>query len=272
MVFFSQLERGVFIGVEWFIGVWKWGNGVWKWGNGKNTEIFYNFEILKMKQMKKLTLLFSLSLMIALTANAQEGQTPPGKTITIATTMGNIRVLLYDETPKHQENMLKLIDEGYYNGQMFHRVIENFMIQGGDPHSVNAQRGQRLGTGGPGYTIEAEFSPTLFHKKGALSAARQGDNVNPEQRSSGSQFYIVKGQVFTIEQLNGMVKSGRCAPLTTTQINAYTTIGGTPHLDGAYTVFGEVIEGLEIVDQITFEPTDSYDRPLQNITYTITID
>lgn len=204
--------------------------------------------------------------------SAQQAELPPGKTITINTSMGDIRVLLYDETPLHQENMLKLIEEGFYDGQLFHRVIENFMIQGGDPHSVGAERGQRLGTGGPGYRIPAEVSDHLYHKKGALAAARMGDDVNPEKLSSGSQFYIVRGMVFTPEQLNSMVKQGRCAPLTNAQVEIYTSIGGTPHLDGSYTVFGEVIEGLDVVDQITFEPTDSYDRPLQNITYTMSID
>lgn len=222
--------------------------------------------------MKKTIIVNALILFLSFSLNAQQSELKPGKTVTIETSMGDIRVLLYDETPLHQENMLNLIDSGYYDGQLFHRVIENFMIQGGDPHSVDAERGQRLGTGGPGYRVPAEISENLFHKKGALAAARMGDNVNPERKSSGSQFYIVKGQVFTIEQLNSMVKSGRCQPLTNAQVEIYTTIGGTPHLDGSYTVFGEVIEGLEIVDQITFEPTDSYDRPLQNITYTISID
>lgn len=222
--------------------------------------------------MKKLIFIYSLFFIYSLSATAQETKLKPGKTITIETSMGNIRVLLYDETPLHQENMLKLIKSGYYDGQLFHRVIENFMIQGGDPNSVDADRGLRLGTGGPGYRVAAEFADNLYHKKGALAAARMGDDVNPEQKSSGSQFYLVKGHVFTIEQLNSMVKSGRCQPLTNEQVEIYTTVGGTPHLDGSYTVFGEVISGLEVVDQITFEPTDSYDRPLQNITYTMSID
>ena len=222
--------------------------------------------------MKKLMLIGVFILGLILTVGCQENEIKTGVTITISTSLGDLVVLLYDETPLHQENMLSLIEEGYYDGQLFHRVIENFMIQGGDPHSIDAERGQRLGTGGPGYTIEAEISKELYHKKGALAAARQGDGVNPEQRSSGSQFYIVKGQVFTVEQLDSMRKSGRIKSLNKEQIEIYTTVGGTPHLDGAYTVFGEVVEGLEIVDQITYEPTDSYDRPLQNITYEITID
>lgn len=222
--------------------------------------------------MKRFTIGGLLLMVMIITLGAQDLAEREGKIITISTTLGDMRVLLYDETPVHQANMIKLIEEGFYDGQLFHRVIENFMIQGGDPHSKDAQRGQRLGNGGPGYTLEAEFSETLYHKKGALAAARMGDRTNPEKRSSGSQFYIVKGQVFTIDQLNSMVKNGRCKALNSKQIELYTTVGGTPHLDGAYTVFGEVIEGLEIVDQITWEPTDSYDRPLQNIIYTISID
>lgn len=222
--------------------------------------------------MKRMTMIAVFIMALSMSSGAQSLEHKPGKTITISTTMGDIRILLYDETPLHQKNMLKLIGAEFYDDQMFHRVIENFMIQGGDPHSVGAQRGQRLGTGGPGYTIEAEFSESLYHKKGALAAAREGDSVNPDQRSSGSQFYIVKGRVYTKPQLNSMIKNERCHPLNSEQIKIYTTLGGTPHLDGSYTVFGEVIEGLEIVDQITFEPTDSYDRPLQNITYKVTID
>ena len=222
--------------------------------------------------MKKIIIINILVLFLTLSLSAQVTELRPGKTITIETSMGNMRILLYDETPLHQENMLKLIGEGYYDGQLFHRVIENFMIQGGDPHSVGAERGQRLGTGGPGYRVPAEFPENIYHKKGAIAAARMGDDVNPDKLSSGSQFYLVKGQVFTIGQLNSMVKSGRSQPLTNAQVEIYTTIGGTPHLDGSYTVFGEVIEGLELIDQITFEPTDSYDRPLQNITYTMSID
>ena len=222
--------------------------------------------------MRKILAIITIAILTINTIIAQPTDNHNGKIIKIETTLGDIRLLLYDETPLHQANMIKLIKEGYYNGQIFHRVIENFMIQGGDPHSNNAERGQRLGTGGPGYKVPPEFSPNLFHKKGALAAAREGDRSNPEQLSSGSQFYIVKGRVFSIEELDAMIKAGRCKPLTTKQVEIYTTIGGTPHLDGSYTVYGEVIEGLEIVNLITFEPTDSYDRPLQNITYNISIE
>jgi peptidyl-prolyl cis-trans isomerase B (cyclophilin B) len=167
--------------------------------------------------------------------------------------------------------MLKLAGEGYYDNQLFHRVIPGFMLQGGDPHSVDAKRGQRLGSGGPGYTIEAEFSPSLFHKKGAIAAARTGDNVNPEKRSSGSQFYIVQGRTLSIDELMILEQRKIHAPFTEEEVEAYTTIGGTPHLDGAYTVFGEVIEGMALIDSICALPTDPYDRPLEDIVYTISV-
>jgi peptidyl-prolyl cis-trans isomerase B (cyclophilin B) len=173
-------------------------------------------------------------------------------------------VRLYDETPEHRDNMIKLIEEDFYEGQLFHRVIKDFMIQGGDPHSVNAARGQRLGTGGPGYTIPAEFHNHLFHKKGALSAARMGDHVNPERNSSGSQFYIVQGMKLTPEMLK-QFEQKRSEPFTPEAIEAYTTIGGSPHLDGGYTVFGEVVEGLSVLDDIASVETDANDRPLEDV-------
>ncbi len=184
--------------------------------------------------------------------------------------MGTMVAKLYNETPVHRDNMIKLIKSGFYNGQLFHRVIKDFMIQGGDPYSAGAEKGQRLGTGGPGYTLEAEFNEHLVHKKGALSAARQGDAVNPEKRSSGSQFFIVQGRVFTPEELNLMIKRGM--PTLSSDVAAlYTTIGGTPHLDGSYTVFGEVIEGLGVLDSIAASQTDSYDRPIEDVVYTISL-
>jgi cyclophilin family peptidyl-prolyl cis-trans isomerase len=176
---------------------------------------------------------------------------------------------LYDDTPLHRDNMVKLITSGFYDGQIFHRVIKNFMIQGGDPHSVNAPQGQRLGTGGPGYMIDAEFHNHYYHKKGALAAARKGDNVNPEKKSSGSQFYIVHGQVFTQDQLAFMDSTGNHAPFTPEQINAYTTSGGAPHLDGSYTVFGEITSGMAILDSIASVETDNYDRPIIDVSYSI---
>ncbi len=194
----------------------------------------------------------------------------PERKIMISTKYGDIKIRLYNETPKHRDNMLKLVSEGYYDGTIFHRVIKNFMIQGGDPESKNAPAGKMLGNGGPNYTIPAEFNPNLFHKKGALAAARTGDNVNPTKASSGSQFYIVQGQVFTEQQLSAMEKQFNRI-FTPEQKNAYTTIGGAPHLDGSYTVFGEVYEGLDVVDKIASVKTGVADRPIEDIKITIKI-
>lgn len=234
--------------------------------------------------------------------------------VKITTSLGNITVRLYDETPLHRDNFLKLAKEGFYNGTLFHRVIRDFMIQGGDPDSVNAPAGKRLGVGGPDYTLEAEIHPALFHKRGALAAARQGDEVNPERRSSGSQFYIVWGQTYNDGQLRQMgkqlemqrlqgifqslaadhraeilqlrrdrnrtglqelqdrlaaeaeTKAKTLGPvLTEAQMEVYSSVGGTPHLDGQYTVFGEVVEGLDIVDRIQQVETLSGDRPKADV-------
>lgn len=233
--------------------------------------------------------------------------------IKMTTTLGDITVRLYDETPLHRDNFLKLAKEGYYDGTLFHRVIKDFMIQGGDPDSRTASPSQMLGTGGPDYTIEAEILPHLFHKRGALAAARQGDEVNPERRSSGSQFYIAWGQVYNTGQLKQMDKqlsmmaeqnafqrlagerkkeimelrrnrnreglmelqnelaalahaeASTFGGLSEAQREAYSTIGGVPHLDGQYTVFGEVTEGLDVVERIQQCPTNRADRPTNDI-------
>lgn len=185
--------------------------------------------------------------------------------VVLETQYGNIVIRLYDKTPQHSENFLKLVKEGYYDGQLFHRVIKNFMIQAGDPNSKNAQPGIMLGNGGPGYTIPAEFVPEYFHKKGALAAARLGDDMNPKKESSGSQFYIVQGQKFTEADLRKWEERGMHAPFTPEQIQEYTTFGGAPHLDGAYTVFGELIEGYDILDIIASQHTDPFNRPLEDI-------
>jgi len=194
-----------------------------------------------------------------------------GTKVLIETTMGEITILLYSETPLHRDNFLKLIREGYYDNQIFHRVIKNFMIQGGDPNSKNAKKGLMLGTGGPGYSLPAEFNPKFYHKKGALAAARKSDSVNPERSSSGSQFYIVQGTLFTVSQLNSMIKQGIHSVFTAQQIRDYTSIGGSPHLDGAYTVFGEIVKGFDTLDKIADVAVDEYDRPLQDIHYTMKI-
>ena len=190
--------------------------------------------------------------------------------IKIETSLGDMLVMLYDETPGHRDNMIKLIEEGFYKNQLFHRVIKDFMIQGGDPHSVGAEKGQRLGSGGPGYTIPAEFNETLIHKKGALAAARKGDQFNPEQASNGSQFYLVVGQVLTPDQINTLAQRGVSA-FSEEAAEIYTTLGGTPHLDGAYTVFGEVVEGFEVLDLIATQPCDAYNRPAEDVIFTISI-
>ncbi len=214
--------------------------------------------------------IFSIILILTLgmTLSAQNGH---GTRVLIRTNYGNITVMLYDDTPKHRDNFIKLVKEGYYDSLLFHRVIRDFMIQGGDPNSRNAAKGEMLGLGGPGYTIPAEVRSNHYHKKGALAAARKGDAVNPERASSGSQFYIIQGQVFTKEQLQALVSMQSHAPFTPAQIESYTGAGGSPHLDGEYTVFGEVTEGLDVIDKIAAVPVDAYNRPLEDITYTIEI-
>lgn len=240
--------------------------------------------------------------------------------VVIKTKYGIIKIKLYDETPKHRDNFIKLVKEHYYDSLLFHRVINTFMIQGGDPDSKHAQPGQMLGNGGPNYTIPAEFVPTIYHKRGALAAARESDQINPTKASSGSQFYIVQGKVFTNEELDyleqqininkknqligqmmntpeyawmktkldSMIKSGNPNAVqdflketnsiaekemvkigkfqfTPEQRKLYTTIGGSPHLDGSYTVFGEVVEGMNVVDSIASVKRDKNDRPIEDI-------
>ena len=242
--------------------------------------------------------------------------------VKIITTEGDIIVRLYDETPKHRDNFLKLAKEGYFNGTLFHRVIKDFMIQGGDPDSKGAPAGKTLGTGGPDYTIPAEFVyPQLFHKRGALSAARLGDEVNPEKESSGSQFYIVWGKTYKPAELKQMerqlemqqeqnifnqlarenrdkimelrrnrdraglqelqdelvaetkaisMEKGK-PTFTDAQREAYTTVGGTPFLDNQYTVFGEVEEGLDVVEKIQNCATLGNDRPKEDVSMTVEV-
>ncbi len=189
--------------------------------------------------------------------------------VLLQTSMGDIIIRLSDSTPLHRDNFLKLVKQGFYDSVLFHRVINNFMIQTGDPESKHASAGQPLGNGGPGYTVPAEFRATLFHKKGVIAAARQSDDVNPMKESSGSQFYITQGKIFTdagLDSLETFRLKGRKIPPDQREI--YKTIGGTPHLDQNYTVFGEVIKGLDIIDKIAAVPTSKgvdRDRPLENI-------
>ncbi len=242
--------------------------------------------------------------------------------VTIKTSQGNMVAILYDETPKHKANFIKLAKEHFFDSTLFHRIISGFMIQGGDPDSKNAQPGQPLGRGGPGYTIDAEFNTAFFHEKGALSAARLGDQANPAKASSGSQFYIVHGTVLSeaelktdqnklnsamkqffqnpahqslydsivnlyqsgnmkayqelvisikpqVEKETGIQTDREIAP---EKLKAYTTIGGAPHLDDQYTVFGKVIQGLEVIDKIAALPKDYSDRPLEDIRMSVTVE
>jgi peptidylprolyl isomerase len=241
--------------------------------------------------------------------------------ILVQTSMGDIKIQLYNDTPHHRDNILKLAKEGFYNGTLFHRVIKEFMIQGGDPDSKNAAAGQNLGAGDAGYTLPAEFVPTHFHKRGALAAARLGDNVNPNKDSSGCQFYIVTGKLYKPAELRKMEKSinmgkennvfeqlvrqnidkikelrlarnqkglmklqdelieeakkivaqGEPFKFTPEQEEAYTTVGGTPFLDNEYTVYGEVVDGFDVVEAIEKVKTNRSDRPNEDITMNISV-
>lgn len=213
--------------------------------------------------MKKFVILFFA---VALIACQQE------KTVVMETSMGTIELKLYDQTPLHRDNFVSLVKESAFDSLLFHRVIRDFMIQGGDPDSKHAAPGEKLGEGDRPYTVPAEFrlEQGIFHRRGVLAAAREGDAVNPEQRSSAMQFYIVWGRVFDDEGLDRIQErldrqtEGR-VKLTPAMREVYKTEGGTPHLDGQYTVFGEVISGLEVVDAIQQLATDSNDRPLEDV-------
>ena len=184
--------------------------------------------------------------------------------VVFKTSMGNITIALYDNTPLHKENFLKLVKDNYYDGVLFHRIIQGFMIQTGDPDSKGAPAGKMLGNGGPDYTIPAEFRKENYHKRGAVAAARQGDQVNPTKASSGSQFYIVDGKTFTKDQLN-QITMAYGTSFTDEQTQIYTTVGGAPFLDMQYTVFGEVVEGMDVVDRIAAQQKDRFDRPVNDI-------
>lgn len=219
-------------------------------------------------------MLTTLLVVPTLSTLAQDGG--PRPRVSIETGLGTIIVELYNETPKHRDNFLKLAGEGFYDGTLFHRVIGGFMAQGGDPDSKGAAPGGRLGSGGPGYTIEAEIDPAFVHVKGALAAARQGDQVNPQRRSSGSQFYIVQGRDISPETLQSVVNGKRNSmeqpfSYTPDQIAAYGELGGTPHLDMQYTVFGQVVEGLDVLDALCAVRTDQANRPLEDVKMTVTI-
>ena len=228
-------------------------------------------------------LVFSLMLISSSGCEAPKSTNSEPAKVEIVTKFGSMVVQLSDSTPQHRDNFLKLVEDQFYDSLIFHRVIREFMVQGGDPQSKGAGESARLGSGGPGYTVEAEIRPDLLHVKGALAAARQGDSVNPEKRSSGSQFYLVQGRQFSANELDGI--EGRIAAFAQEYGNglanvengqfvyseaareAYQTLGGTPFLDMNYTVFGQVIEGIDIIDSIASVPTDRRrgDRPVEDV-------
>lgn len=216
--------------------------------------------------MKNLLLIFLASILLSCAGN----KTLTEPQVMISTNKGDIVVKLYNETPIHRDNFLKLAETGALDSTLFHRVIKDFMIQGGDPDSRGAAPGVMLGEGEVGEPLPAEFRyPQLFHKRGVLAAAREGDSVNPERKSSSSQFYIVWGRVFETDSLLDaryeQTKRLGTAPIADEVRETYRTIGGTPHLDGIYTVFGEVVSGLDVVDIIQNVETDDNDRPLEDV-------
>ena len=221
--------------------------------------------------MKKLLLLFLLLLPLLSSGQKRDGAPRKKKDflVTMVTDCGTMKLLLHDQTPKHKDNFIKLVNDKFYDGLLFHRVIQQFMVQGGDPKSKQAEPGQTLGGGDIGYKIPAEFVPTLFHKKGALAAARDG---NPEKASSGCQFYVVQGRVWDdagMQQQLARIQSMNGRMPTPEQKQVYQTLGGTPHLDGNYTVFGQVVEGLAIVDSLAKQPLAERDRPVKDIRMTV---
>lgn len=218
--------------------------------------------------MRKLVLILLLIPVFSMAQNRRKKD----YLVSLNTSYGTMRLVLYDQTPKHKENFIKLVNQKFYDSLLFHRIIPLFMIQGGDPNSRRAQDDQPLGNGDVGYKIPAEFVPALFHKKGALSAAR--DN-NPEKASSGCQFYIVQGRVWDdagLQKQIDRIQTMKGHVPTEEQKQVYKTLGGAPHLDGNYTVFGEVIDGLAIVDSIARQPRNEMDRPEKNVRMTMTGD
>ena len=281
-----------------------------------------------MKLVKTILFLSLFSFLSCTSTIPQEGKKLSPKKeylITLKTSFGDMRLVLFDQTPKHKANFVKLVQDGFFNGTLFHRVMNDFMIQGGDPSSKNAQKGARLGNGGPDYKIPAEFVPELFHKKGVLAAARENDQVNPQKESNGSQFYIVKGKKWTEKELNMATVDwqklgGFFMKFAKQEVNAelqqkYTTLqaqnnregmmdlmltykdtleqihevklgkemsedrkqvymneGGYPSLDENYTVFGMVIDGLDVLDKISAVKTDQFARPEEDVIMEMTLE
>lgn len=221
--------------------------------------------------MKKTAIAFLIMALGCMMPSSVFGKPVKYPVIEIITTEGTLYVWLYDDTPLHKENFIKLSKEGFYDKTRFHRVIKDFMIQGGDPTTKQDSLRDKWGQGGPGYTLNAEISQTRFHKKGVLAAARLGDQVNPERASSGSQFYIVEGTTFNDQSLDLIEKQIGTAirnpefKFTQEMRSAYKETGGAPHLDMQYTVFGEVIYGMDVVDKISVVKTGAKDKPLVNI-------
>lgn len=227
-----------------------------------------------MKSIPKILVILFTVFTVASCSSLKFGRQKEQKVL-VQTNYGNITLKLYNETPLHRDNFIKLVKAKTYDGVLFHRVIDQFMIQGGDPDSKTATKGQLLGDGDVGYSIPAEFrTPTIYHKYGVLAAAREGDDVNPEKASSGCQFYIVVGKKFTDEQLDTM-QAGKIEKYghpndSTYKFSAqaredYKTIGGTPHLDGNYTVYGEVLSGMDVAERISKAATDENDQPISDI-------
>jgi len=214
--------------------------------------------------MKRIFTFFNILMLCSVLAVAKA---PKNQYVRIKTSYGQCIIRLYNNTPKHRDNFIKLTKQGFYNGTLFHRIIQNFMIQGGDPDSKNAKPGVALGNGGPKYTVPAEIMDTLFHKKGVLAAAR--DN-NPEKASSSSQFYIVEGKRYTDEDIDKL-EQGRLKGFKVPewQREWYRSVGGTAQLDHSYTVYGEVVAGLDMVDRIAAVKKDPKDRPLQDVPMTV---
>ena len=222
-----------------------------------------------MKKQIAFIICFALTLLSAAQKDSTLKKKDRKRDVLLETSMGDIVIRLSDSTPLHRDNFLKLVKVGFYDSVLFHRVIKNFMIQSGDPLSKTAPAGIPLGNGGPGYTVPAEFRTALFHKKGVIAAARMPDNINPQKASSGSQFYIVQGKTFTDADLD-LVESGRMngRKIPADQREVYKSIGGTPHLDQGYTVFGEVIKGTDVIDKIAAVQTsmgNDRDRPLEDV-------